>query len=112
MRVIRTLAAALSAAVLAACAPMQWAKPGFSAEQFKADAQGCQEAAWREANARYWFYQPMGPVFVGQPRGGGSMIWPSGSVVDPYGYQMVEENRLAQFCMESKGYRLEPAPKQ
>jgi hypothetical protein len=24
---------------------------------------------------------------------------------------MVEEHRLAQFCMEAKGYRLEPVPK-
>ena len=29
-------------------------------------------------------------------------------MVDPYGYQLMEENRLAQFCMESKGYKLVP----
>ena len=33
-------------------------------------------------------------------------------MVDPYGYQMLEENRLTQFCMEAKGYVLVPAPKQ
>jgi len=31
---------------------------------------------------------------------------------DPYGHQLMEESRLAHFCMESKGYRLVPAPKQ
>jgi hypothetical protein len=32
-------------------------------------------------------------------------------MADPYGHQLMEENRLAQFCMESKGYQLVPAPK-
>ena len=36
-------------------------------------------------------------------------VWPSTPRVDPYGYQMVEENRLAQSCMEAKGYKLVPA---
>jgi hypothetical protein len=32
--------------------------------------------------------------------------------VDPYGYQMLEENRLTQFCMQAKGYVLVPVPRQ
>jgi hypothetical protein len=45
--------------------------------------------------------------------GRGAMIWPSGTYVDPFGYQIMEENRLTQFCMEAKGYSLERAqPKQ
>src|SRR5262245_3114938 len=109
---MKRLALLTLAACLPACAPMQWVKEGVSSEDFRRDQQECQQLAWREASARYWLYQPMGPVFVADPRGGGAMVWPSGAVVDPYGYQMLEENRLAQFCMESKGYRLEPAPKQ
>ena len=31
---------------------------------------------------------------------------------DPYGHQLWKRNRLAHFCMEWKGYRLVPAPKQ
>ena len=98
---------ALLAPLLAACTPMHWVKADASAEQLRGDEQECQQAAWREANARYYFYQPMGPVF--SP--GTGMMLPSGSVVDPYGYQMLEESRLTQFCMEAKGYRLEPLPK-
>lgn len=102
----------LLTAGLGACTPMQWVKEGVSAEDFGRDQQECRQLAWREASARYWFYQPMSPMFIADPRGGGFVVWPSSSVVDPYGYQMMEENRLSQFCMESKGYRLEPAPKQ
>jgi len=84
---------------------MQWAKQDVSAEQFRSDQQDCQQKAAREANYRAWIYRTepvVGPGFV---------IWPSGAFADPYAHQMLEENRLAQFCMESKGYKLEPAPK-
>jgi hypothetical protein len=40
--------------------------------------------------------------------GRGVFVWPSGSVVDPYGYQLADEQRLAQFCMEARGYDLVP----
>jgi hypothetical protein len=33
-------------------------------------------------------------------------------MADPYGYQMMEETRLAHTCMEAKGYKLVPAPKE
>jgi hypothetical protein len=39
------------------------------------------------------------------------VVWPSGAFTDPHAHQFMEENRLAQFCMESKGYKLEAAPK-
>jgi hypothetical protein len=54
----------------------------------------------------------VGPVFARDAMGRGIFVWPSTPMVDPYGYQLMEENRLAQFCMESKGYALVPAPKQ
>lgn len=106
----RNLAVALTA-LLGACTSMQWAKPEASGEQIARDEQECRQAAWREASARYWFHQPFAPVFVPHPRGGGFFAWPTGALVDPYGNQLLEESRLTQFCMESKGYRLQPAPK-
>jgi hypothetical protein len=107
----RTCALAFCA-LLAACTPMQWVKQDAAGEQVGRDEAECRQAAWREASARYWFHQPLGPVFVPHPAGGGFFAWPTGAMVDPYGHQMLEENRLTQFCMESKGYRLTPAPKQ
>jgi len=100
------------ALALAACTPMQWVKQDAAAEQIGRDEQECRQIAWREAStSRGWYYRPVDPVFASDSTGRGFFIWPSGSVVDPFGYQLLEENRLAQFCMESKGYSLVPAPK-
>lgn len=107
---MRRIAIAITLAATG-CTPMQWAKQDVSAEQLGRDQQECQQNAWREASARYWFYQPMGPVFARDATGRGFMVWPSGAVVDPFGHQFLEESRLARFCMESRGYKLEPAPK-
>ena len=98
-----------TALVLAAagCAPMEWQKQDVTADQLRKDEAECRQAAWREANYRSWMYQRVSPVV-----GPGFVIWPSGAYADPFAHQLLEENRLAQFCMESKGYKLEPAPKQ
>jgi hypothetical protein len=93
------------AAVVSGCTPMHWVKPDASADQFRADQQDCQQKAWREAQNRTWMYR-MEPVV-----GPGFAVWPSGAFADPSAHQFVEESRLAQFCMESKGYKLEAAPK-
>jgi hypothetical protein len=104
--------AILALALTSGCTPMEWQKADTSPEQFRADEQACRQQAAREASYRAWHYQSMlGPVFVRDAAGRGAFVWPSGSVVDPYGYQLVEENRLAQFCMESKGYVLAPTAK-
>lgn len=92
---------------LAACAPMHWSKPDAATEQIARDQEECRNLAWREANVRGALYSPVAPVFARDSMGRGAMIWPSGAVVDPFGYQIIEENRLAQFCMEAKGYTLE-----
>ena len=92
---------------------MQWQKADVSAEQFRADEQECRQRAWQEASWRGWQYTTMlGPVFARDASGRGFFVWPSTPLADPYGHQLMEENRLAQFCMESKGYQLVPAPKQ
>ena len=85
---------------------MQWTKPDSSADEFAKDQQECQQAAWREATNRSWYYQRMSPVV-----GPGFVIWPTGATIDPFAYQIQEEGRLQQFCMESRGYQLVPAPK-
>jgi hypothetical protein len=98
---------------VAACAPMQWVKPDAPAGQIVRDEEECRNLAWREANVRGSLYYPVAPVFTRDSMGRGAMIWPSGTYVDPFGYQIMEENRLTQFCMEAKGYSLERAqPKQ
>jgi hypothetical protein len=105
--------AAFALVLACGCTPMQWQKENFTAEQLRADEQECQRAAWREASLHSWYYPPMvGPVFARDASGRGFFVWPSTSMVDPYGYQMLEQNRLAQFCMEAKGYKLVPAPRQ
>jgi len=108
MRRFATLALALASG----CTPMQWHKQDVSAEQFRADEQECRQNAWREASWRSWRYQTMmGPVFARDATGRGFFMWPSTPMVDPYGHQLMEEYRLAQFCMEAKGYKLVPATK-
>jgi hypothetical protein len=101
MRIV--IAIAVAAASLTACTPMQWVKADAAADQVRGDEQACRLAAAREASDHgYWYQHRMQPV-VGAP---GQVIWPSGAFVDPYAQQFLDENRLAQFCMESKGYQL------
>src|SRR5215212_10599274 len=103
---MRPLLVFMLAAALAACSPMQWVKPDAPAEQVRTDEQVCRHAAFREAQYQaYWYQHQLQPIVLGP----GRVIWPSGALVDPFGQQLLQENRLAQFCMESKGYQLAPA---
>ena len=103
---------ALLLALAAGCAPMQWHKENTTAEQLASDQEDCRVRAWEEASFHAWQYQGMwGPAYARDAYGRGVM-WPNNPVVDPYGYQMLEENRLTQFCMEAKGYKLVPVPKE
>lgn len=107
---MRRIAIALALAATG-CTPMQWVKQDGSAEQLRADEQECRQSAWREAQFRSWHYNAMlGPVFARDASGRGFFVWPTTPLVDPYGHQLMEEHRLAQFCMEAKGYQLAPAP--
>ena len=108
MRPLAIFLALAAFAGLCACTPVQWVKPDAAAEQVRSDEQACRQAAWREAQFHsYWYQHRMQPVVVGP----GQVIWPSGAFADPFAQQFLEENRLAQFCMESKGYLLEAIPK-
>jgi hypothetical protein len=109
---MRPLAAFMVAAAVAlglvACTPMQWVKPDAPAEQARSDEQACRQAAWREAQFQSYQYQyQFQPIVVGP----GQVVLPSGAFVDPYAHQFVAESRLADFCMESKGYQLVPVPR-
>jgi hypothetical protein len=103
----------LALALAAGCTPMQWQKQDVTPEQLRADEEECRSRAWQEASLHAWQYQSLwGPAFARDPYGRGVMVWPNSPMVDPYGYQMLEENRLTQFCMQAKGYALVPVPRQ
>src|ERR1700752_5280023 len=98
---MRRVACLMVCALLCACAPMQWSKQDVAAEQVVRDEKECRNLAWREASSRPYYYNyAMAPVFTRDALGRGMFIWNSGAVVDPFAYQMLEEGRLAQFCME------------
>ncbi len=97
--------------LLAACAPMQWVKADATPEQMNRDGMQCQQDAWREARLHPWYYPPIGPVVAQDAAGRISIGWPSGPFADPFGDPFLEEGRLAQYCMRSKGYELVPADK-
>jgi hypothetical protein len=97
--------------VAAGCTPMQWARPDATPEQIEADSQYCQQVAWNEARLSYMgtfgayggsmYRDPLGRRFVASPF----------TPLDPLGDRDMEEQRLANFCMRSRGYELVPAPK-
>ena len=84
-----------------ACAPLEWTHPEATPEQATADAADCQQRAWREAQWRSFAYGPWpGPMAY---RRGGRWRDPFWNWNDPF----FDEPRLARFCMEARGYRLE-----
>lgn len=91
---------ALVSLLLAACAPMEWYRPDVSAAETEEDAKQCQDAAWR---ATSWTYLSYGPYPFGRA------YW--GPWASPYNDRFMEEARLADYCMQAKGYRLEPTQK-
>ena len=88
---------------------MQWVKPDATPEQLSRDMAQCQQDAWREAQFRTWLYRPIGPTMVQDAQGRRFFVWPSSPFGDPFSDQLMEEARLASFCMRSKGYELAPA---
>ena len=97
-------------ALVSACTPMQWVKPDANPEQLQDDTAYCRQEAWREARMRSWYYRPFGPAFAQDAAGRRFFGWPY-SYSDPFGDPYFEESRLAQFCMRSKGYELQPVEK-
>ncbi|MFI4999864.1 MAG: hypothetical protein ACHQK9_08290 [Reyranellales bacterium] len=90
---------------LAGCAsPSRWEKPGVDQSVAVRDQNECRQAARQEAN-RYPY--PPTPYFGG-PFGGwrrpSYFLWQSDFESDRF----FTENRLAAFCMRSRGYELVP----
>lgn len=108
MRIAATLLVALLAA---GCAPMQWVKAEAAPEQLQADVHACQDMAWREARGRILYLHPMAPAVIHDSLGRRMMIYPTGPFADPFGRQFMEEARLTEFCMESKGWKRQEIPK-
>jgi hypothetical protein len=96
------------AVMLAACAPMEWYRPDVGAAQTEEDARQCADQAWRATSWNYLhYYSAFGPWVYRDPFG--RSYW--GPYGTPYGDRFMEETRLADFCMQAKGYRLEATQK-
>jgi hypothetical protein len=107
----RALIVIATALLASACTPMAWVKPDTTADQLRDDSIYCQQEAWREARLRSWYYRPLAPVFIRDPAGRHFLGSPYGAWGDPFGDPYLEENRLLQFCMRTKGYELQPVEK-
>ncbi|HZQ74285.1 MAG TPA: hypothetical protein VFB08_15310 [Burkholderiales bacterium] len=108
---MRFRAAPALALLTAACTPMAWVKPDATPQELAQDSAYCQQEAWREARLRSWSYRPMGPLVAHDAAGRPFIVSPGGPFYDPFGDPMMEEGRLAQFCMRARGYELVPADK-
>jgi hypothetical protein len=109
---MRWLCIVVVSLLIAACAPMQWMKADANPTEADADLKTCQDEAWREANWRSTYYfGAIGPMLYQDQLGRRLLAWPYGPFSDPFGDRFLEESRLANFCMRSKGYELAPLNK-
>jgi hypothetical protein len=93
------------AALLAACAPMEWQKPGVDGTTQARDVDGCRrqarERSLQEINTRV-YSQPYGTGI--DPRGNATLAPPLAAEGD----RAMMEQSLMQSCMSSLGYVLAP----
>jgi hypothetical protein len=87
---------------------MEWVRPDATPEMVAADQQFCQQQAWQEASSYSMGYRPFGP-WIYRDAFGRSFYHSVGPFYDPYYDRSLEEQRLANFCMRSRGYELAPA---
>lgn len=91
---------------------MYWARQDASPDQAQTDMRECQQSAYLEAQRRFsWMHGRMGPYLHRDSMGRLFHVYPAGPFSDPYGEAFMEEHRLANFCMRSRGYQLVPEPK-
>jgi len=95
----------------AGCASMEWVKPDATPEQVAADAEMCEQEAWRETRWNYMTYGAFTPWMYRDGFGHPFVGPPFGPFYDPLGDRYMEQSRLANFCMRAKGYELAPAGK-
>jgi hypothetical protein len=107
-----TRAILLGVALLAAgCTPMQWVRDDGSTANVDRELADCQREAWSEARYRAWLYRPWAPMYLYDPFYRRHVGWPHHPFFyDPFADQLMEESRLANFCMRAKGFRLQEVP--
>jgi hypothetical protein len=91
----------------AGCTPMAWVRQDSGPEELKQDLSQCRQDAWREAQWRSFLYRPFGATTI-VDRFGRRLVVPYSPFGDPFGDSLLEESRLTDFCMRSKGYALVP----
>ena len=109
---MRAILVILAGATLAACAPMEWVKDDATPQQLGDDLKGCQQEAWRAAQLYDWYYRPTGSTVVGRDFLGRPYLYPRTPFYDPFTDPQMEEIRLTNFCMKSKGYELKQVEKE
>jgi len=107
MRRVRILVVLFGLAALSACTPMRWDHPFIDPAARAHDSAHCRQSAYLEAQQELFFSQWWHrPVAV---RGRDGRIY---YVRDPYSWHhhdsFFQEQRLFEFCMRAKGYRLVP----
>jgi hypothetical protein len=91
-------------AALAGCASAGWQKKDASAEQTRTDQKACEDAAFREANAKPLPYPTMGPMILQDSSGKRFNADRGAPFADPEGTRYTREMRLADECMRKRGY--------
>lgn len=86
---------------------MEWVRPNSGPLELRQDLSQCRQDAWREAQWRSFLYRPFYTTTV-VDRFGRRFVVPYSPFGDPFGDSLLEESRLTDFCMRSKGYALAP----
>ncbi|MEO5336191.1 MAG: hypothetical protein H7841_04745 [Magnetospirillum sp. WYHS-4] len=91
-------------ALLAACTPVHWSKPGAGLTDLQDDRTDCRRAAmdqaWREERLSFWGR----PAWMGSRFASPAFSFHRRpSLLD----RMMHEDELASFCLRNKGWKLE-----
>ena len=93
-----------AAALLGACGPpLEWVRPNPAAPQIQQDLAECDNSAIRET--RYGYWAPWYPRY-GYWDSHDYMFARQQYLMD----QQLDEQRLRDFCMRSRGYKLQQIP--
>ena len=98
----------LGAAALAACAELEWDKPGAGPRALAQDLDECRQSARMRAVQEAWPYSLLAPRVVGVDRDGRLIV------VQPPPHdteRFLLEQDLTRTCMREKGYELVPVTK-
>ncbi|OSO93757.1 hypothetical protein B7O87_05425 [Cylindrospermopsis raciborskii CENA303] len=108
MLILRPLLALAALLALSACGPpMRWEHPALSDAQAQAEMGDCRQQAWSEAQSRAFYNRfAYGPSYV---RGRDGRLYMADPWMRPgFNNTWFEEQRLRDFCLRNKGFRLVP----